>query len=194
MLIPGGRDVRGPLDGGDARVAVVACPPHPRQGGSRSDRRVRAVSDALAAADVACLRIDYGPWDEGYGERADAVAAVEWARERYERVGIFGYSFGGTVALLAAAAGDVDAVAALAPEARLASDLDAVSALSNLGVPVQVVYGERDETVAWRPLVEAAGDRGDDVVGLPADHFFVGHRDRVGETVATFLAAALAEG
>ncbi len=111
VLLPGGRDVRGTLsepDGNPAAV-VVACPPHPQHGGSRRDPRLVAVSDALVAADIACLRFDYGSWDEGHGERADVRNAIRWARDEYDGtdslpVGVFGYSFGASESLLASAA------------------------------------------------------------------------------------------
>ena len=187
VVIPGSRDVRGRLDRPDADCLVVACPPHPRHGGSRSDRRLRAVSDALAS-DVACLRFDYGPWDGGVGERTDAERALAWASERFERVGLFGYSFGAGVALRAAASPSVPvrACSALAPPAD-----DGVDRLDAIDCPVHVCYGERDDTVEWEPVVARARERGHTVDALPADHRFAGQLDAVGERVATFLTARL---
>ncbi|MBV0900527.1 alpha/beta hydrolase [Haloarcula salina] len=188
--IPGGRSVTGTLDRGDSDAVVVACPPHPQYGGSRSDRRLRAVSDAVAP-DIGCLRFDYGPWDEGRGERVDTENALRWASERYDAVGLFGYSFGAAVALCAAA--EVDpaarpaALSVLAPPARETDALDAVGALDELGCPVQVVVGERDDTVDWRPVAERAAALGHPVERLPADHHFLGQADRVGEVVGPFL-------
>ncbi|GAA0673335.1 alpha/beta hydrolase [Natronoarchaeum mannanilyticum] len=198
MILPGARDVRGRLDeasanGSEPDAAVVACPPHPEQGGSRSDPRLRAVADALGERGVDCLRFDYGPWDEGVGERADARDAVAWATERYDAVGLFGYSFGASVAVLAAADLDLRALSALAPTARLAPDLDAVAALDRIDCPAQVIVGERDDTVDWEPVAERAAELGHAVERLPADHFFVGRHDRVGELAAAFLASELRE-
>ena len=82
VLLPGARDVRATLDTPEADACVVACPPHPQMGGKRTDRRLQAVSDHLAP-DVACLRFDYGAWDEGRGEVADCRNALAWAREEY---------------------------------------------------------------------------------------------------------------
>ena len=198
VLVPGGRDVRATLDApdGEADACVVACPPHPQMGGRRTDRRLRAVSDALAERDVACLRFDYGPWAEGEGERTDARNALGWARERYDAVGLFGYSFGGAVALLAAAAESdegtpPDAAAVLAPAARLEAGLDAAGAVESVACPLQVVCGERDTTVDWEPVAERARGAGAEVVELSADHHFVGQDARVGEVVAGFLASRL---
>ena len=199
MLVPGGRDVRATLDDRGGDRIVVACPPHPQYGGNRSDGRLRAVSDALSERGVDCLRFDYGDWDEGRGERTDALNAVRWARRDYDRVGLFGYSFGAAVALAVAggreddAEGEagVDAVSVLSPPARIAPHLDAVAALSGVGVPTQVVYGARDDTVDWRPVVDRARELGFEVVELSADHFFVGQSKKVGEAAATFLSARL---
>ncbi|KDE58251.1 alpha/beta hydrolase [Halostagnicola sp. A56] len=204
VLIPGGRDVRGTLEeptfsdqAGERapNAIVVACPPHPQQGGSRSDQRLRAVSEALIEDGIACLRFDYGPWDEGYGEREDVRNAIRWADERYERVGVFGYSFGATLSLLATAALDPspDAVAALAPTARLADDLDALEAMDGLEPPTHVLYGERDTTAEWKPVVECARERGDETTALAGDHFFVGAQDDIASTVASFFMRTLLE-
>ena len=190
VVVPGDRDVRASLDSPDADACVVACPPHPQMGGSRTDGRLRAVSDALAP-EVACLRIDYGSWDGGHGERTDTLAALEWVREEYERVALFGYSFGGTVALLAAAEDPPLAVSALAPTASLDDDLDAVAALERIECPVQVVYGERDSTADWGPVVERARELGCAVDSVPGDHFFVGQGSKVGELAASFLKGSL---
>jgi alpha/beta superfamily hydrolase len=203
VVVPGGRDVRGTLDRPDQPESstddvVVACPPHPQLGGDRRDRRLRAVSDALRDRGVACLRIDYGRWDEGRGERTDARNALEWARgrERYDRVGLFGYSFGAAVSLLVAA-DEVDvrglaAVAVLAPPAVLgATSASVPDALAGIACPLQVVYGERDDTVDWEPVVERARDRGAAVEGMGADHHCVGQGETVAEFVGEFLAREL---
>ncbi|QSG05163.1 alpha/beta hydrolase [Halapricum desulfuricans] len=190
--IPGGRDVRGVRDGPEgADSIVVACPPHPQQGGSRADSRLGSVADALAERSIATLRFDYGPWDEGRGEVTDAVAACRWARERYDRVGLFGYSFGGGVAILAAPEAEPDALSVLAPAATI-GDRDVAAAVAGVGVPMQVLVGERDETVAWQRVLEAARERGATVEVVGGDHFFVGQRDRIAETVASWLARELA--
>ncbi|MFY4811659.1 alpha/beta hydrolase [Haloarcula sp. AONF1] len=188
--IPGGRDVAASLARPESDAIVVACPPHPQYGGKRSDTRLQAVSDVLAP-DVGCLRFDYGAWDEGRGERADAENALTWADERYGAVGLFGYSFGAAVALCAAAEADSDAgpavLSVLAPPASLTEHLDGTAALDAIDCPVQVVIGERDDTVDWEPVVDRATELGQAVERLPADHHFVGQSGRVGETVGPFL-------
>ncbi|MEF8856574.1 MAG: dienelactone hydrolase family protein [Haloplanus sp.] len=191
LTLPGGRDVRASLDtDGPADALVVACPPHPQHGGTRHDGRLTAVSNALPTH-VDCLRIDYGPWDEGWGERTDAENAVAWATERYERVGLFGYSFGGGVALLTAAGATVDAVAALSPVARMDDGTDVAAAASRIDAPLWIGYGTRDTTVDAEDVAETARNAGGTVETFDADHFFVGQETQVGDRVSAFLGDVL---
>lgn len=189
VVLPGGREVRGTLDG-DGETVVVACPPHPQHRGHRGDARLIAVTEALSEREIACLRFDYGEWDEGYGEREDARNAIRWASERFDSVGVFGFSFGGAIAILAAASVEetLVGVSALAPASRVNEDLDAAAAVSDLEEPLQVIYGTRDSTAEWKPVVEAATNADAAVEKLSADHFFIGKHERIGESVAGFFA------
>ena len=186
LAIPGGRDVRASLDGENGEVVLVACPPHPRHGGTRHDGRLTAVADALPER-IDCLRFDYGPWDDGRGERTDAANACAWAAERYDRVGCFGYSFGGGVALLAAAETAFDAVAVLSPVAHLDDGTDVTAAVARVDAPLWVGYGTRDTTVDAERVAGAARETGGTVETFAADHFFVGQEAMVGERVAAFV-------
>lgn len=191
LSLPGARDVRATLDGDrEYESVVVACPPHPQFGGNRQDSRLRAVADELTERGVACLRFDYGQWDDGRGERRDVRTALGWARKRYDRVGLFGFSFGGTMAILAATPADdeptPDVLSVLAPAAQVADD-ELVSALGTIDCPVQVVYGERDDTAEWEPIVQRARNLGYTVESVSADHFFVGQEKAVADFVSSFL-------
>lgn len=191
VVVPSDRDVRDRLARPDADRCVVACPPHPQMGGSRSDARLRAVSDAL---ECACLRFDYGPWDGGPGELSDARAAYDWTREEFGAVGLFGYSFGGCIALVAAARESAAgrppfAVATLSPADRITDEIDAVAAVDDIDCPVAVVYGERDATVDAHAVAERVRARGGTVEAVGADHFFVGQTEKVARLVAEFLSA-----
>ena len=192
VLVPGARDVEATLDEPDAGASscVVMCPPHPQHAGHRGDDRLEAVSEYLVERGIAALRFDYGDWDEGTGEREDARNALRWASERYDTVGIFGFSFGGSIAALAAATTDVGLCAAslLAPTVELPAGLNAADALADISAPLQVVYATRDSTADWEPVVEAARDLDCEVAELDADHFFIGKFDTVAEAVGPFLA------
>lgn len=194
VLVPGARDVRGTLDRVSetdrAEAVVVACPPHPQHGGSRSNRHLAAIGEAMNERGVDCLRFDYGEWAEGSGEQADARNAVDWAAERYARVGLFGYSFGGQIAILVAGdSSTIDALSALAPHQD--SELDPASVVARVECPSQLVYGARDDTADWEPVAAAAREANWTLAELDADHLFVGRSEQVAETVADFLASHL---
>jgi len=195
VLVPGRRDVRGTLvrasNTPDAveNSVLVACPPHPKDGGGRHDRRLRVISDAITAEGIDCLRIDYGEWAGGDGERTDVGNAIRWAADRYEHVGVVGYSFGGAIALLATADCDrpLTGVAALAPAAHVGDDLDAVAALADVDVPVLVLYGARDTAVNWQPIVERAQNAEHEVTEIVTDHYFIGKQDHLADATAGFF-------
>lgn len=191
VLVPGGRSIEATLDepDDDASVCVVACPPHPQYGGHRGDRRLTAIGEYLAAHGVATLRFDYGAWDRGIAEREDARNALRWAAERYDRVGIVGFSFGGAMAALAAATTEVDlcGVVLLAPAAQVNEDVAPSDLFDDIHAPLRLVYGTRDTTAEWKPFYRAAEDRDVSVVSMDADHFFVGQSGKVAAAVGEFL-------
>ena len=193
VVVPGVRDVRGSLDEpeGETDGVIVACPPHPQFDGNRNDNRLVALSEYLTDHGIACLRYDYSDWDEGYGEREDARNAVRFARERYDSVGIFGFSFGGAIATLAGVDENVDVIALLAPASRLTDELDAAAALDDVEVPLKVLYGTRDDLADWEPLVERADELGFETEEFPADHFFIGQEQKVANRLGEFLVARL---
>lgn len=222
------RDIRGTLDraasgeadaeepterAGDAiggsRAVVIACPPHPQYGGSRSDPRLRAVSERLRSNGIDCLRFDYGPWAEGIGERDDSLTVIEWAHERYEQVGLFGYSFGGAVGVLAAAGDDIGdrdsarpaeepdrprptvaALCVLAPAAELAG-VSIPDVIGAVDVPAAIVYGTEDVTVDWASVVAAAHRAGWTVTELPSNHQFTGYRSAAAAAITDHFQGTL---
>jgi alpha/beta superfamily hydrolase len=192
LRIAGDRDLRATVDTPESDACVVACPPHPQMGGSRTDAKLRAVGETLAESHVACLRFDYGSWDGGVGEQRDVRNALVHARDEYATVGLFGYSFGAGVSLLAAADSDPQpaAMAVLAPPASVGAN-ETVPALDAIECPLQVVYGERDTTVDWEPVVERARELGLAVESVPGDHFFVGQTGQVASRIGEFLTAQL---
>lgn len=191
VLIPGARRVEATLDepADDARTCVVACPPHPQFGGHRGDGRLVAVADYLTDRGIAVLRFDYGEWDEGRGEREDTLNALRWADERYDRVGLFGFSFGGTMAALAAAETAVPlcGIALLGPAAQVGADFDASATMGRIDAPIHLVYGTRDTTAEYEPFLRAAEPTGASTEAIEADHFFVGQSAKVASAVGGFL-------
>lgn len=192
VRIQGERPLNGTITLPDAARCVVACPPHPNYGGSRRDTRVKAVSKALAEQSIACLRFDYGDWDDAEGEQDDIKRAIRWAADRHDSVGLFGYSFGASLALIVAATVTVDALAVLAPAATTEgfSVTDAMKELPR-PLPLFIIVGTRDTTVDWEPVVVAAKDRDAGITELESDHFFIGKETAIGRKLTGFFSGHL---
>ena len=186
VVIPGGRDVRATRDAATdpdpPETLIVACPPHPLHGGSRHDRRLRAIAEAVTEAGVDCLRLDYGAYDAGRGECSDVERTVEWAYDRAECVGLVGYSFGGAVALCAAGRGvansptnansptdanspTIAGVVALAPPPQLpvAAGADYTLKEANPSTPEGDGHGgDERETTEWSAVTALSALTGSD--------------------------------
>ena len=181
-------------DGGEI-PGVVLCHPHPLYGGSMHNNVVFAVCGALNAAGIAALRFNFrgvgastGRFDDGKGEQDDARAALDVLAGRKEidagRLGLMGYSFGGTVALaMGKDEARVKALAAVSP-------VLIPGFLSGVEKPVFLISGTHDHVVTPQALhQEAAG------MALPAkvevvedvDHFWWGYEDEMGYKLATFF-------
>ena len=138
---------------GPPGVAAVICHPHPLFGGTLQNKVVHTLARTLRAAGAATLRFNFrgagaseGTHDGGAGETQDALAAVAWARARWPDAPLVlaGFSFGGAVAIRAAAA------AAPAWLITVAPAVDRVD-LERLALPRcawLVVQGDADDIVA----------------------------------------------
>jgi alpha/beta superfamily hydrolase len=132
-----------------------------------------------------------GEYDEGGGERADALAVVRYVRAQWphQRVYLGGFSFGGAVALAVAREADPAGLVTVAPAiARLPSDFEPPSCRWLL------VHGEADDIVPAPPVVAWAAR-----LPLPPQivlvdgvgHFFHGHLQALTDAVTTFFAPEL---
>ena len=97
---------------------VVLC--HGFTSNRYSRGRFPAVMQALAARGISSLAFDFGGCGESdddvltlEGQVSDLLEVMAWAREHgYQRLGLYGHSLGGSIVLLAAARGQVQALAA----------------------------------------------------------------------------------
>ena len=150
---------------------------------------------AFILTDFAALRFNFrgtegsdGEYDKGEGEKDDALAAIEWAAERYpgEPLWIAGFSFGAAMAVKAAAERPVDGLVSVAPAiSRFASGLDVQP-----GCPWLVVQGDLDELVDVEETIEWVNtlDPGPELEVLEgAEHFFHGRLVDLRKSVVEFI-------
>jgi alpha/beta superfamily hydrolase len=183
-------------EGHDGAVAAcVLCHPHPQYGGSMRSVVIGELFRELPAHGVTCLRFNFrgvegsgGAWDEGRGERADVVAALDALAARtagLEPLVLAGWSFGADMAL-STLDPRIAAWLVIAPPLHFVDDPDAVGRDPR---PKQFVIGERDQVSALDRVRSATAEWNAttiEVVG-GADHFFLGRTDRVVSAARDFI-------
>ena len=177
------------------RVVGVVCHPHPLHGGTMHNKVVHSLARAMQQTGIPTLRFNFrgvgaseGVYADGVGEADDALAAIAWARVRWncEALWLAGFSFGAAVALQVCAAASPAALVTVAPPVgRLLVD-----PVARPGCPWLVVQGDRDELVdfatvqawvgAYDPPPEFAPMHG-------AEHFFHGRLGELRSVVIDFL-------
>ncbi|HEY0942854.1 MAG TPA: alpha/beta fold hydrolase [Steroidobacter sp.] len=175
-------------------VAVV-CHPHPLYGGTMTNKVVYSLAKAFNEAGIAAVRFNYrgvgastGTYDDGNGETADALAVLEWAAQRWPgaRLCVGGFSFGGAVAIRAAAARDVARLVTIAPAIRRVS----VDESSLPQCPWLIVQGDRDELVDPSDIqqwAQALPESPSLVMLNGVEHFFHGRLNELRQVVVRWL-------
>ena len=189
----------------DPIAGVVFCHPHPQFGGTMDAPLVLALTDAMVAANLAVIRFNFrgvgqseGESGTGEAEVADALGAMDALRETLGEapLGLAGWSFGGAVAIRAAAADElwracVAIAPAVAPRAGITSGLPSPEEL-RVKVPLLIVVGANDQNVspdACRDWANGAGARFEVMPG--ANHFFWAKYDDLAKTVCEFFIEVL---
>ena len=139
-------------EGPPALVAVL-CHPHPLFGGTLHNKVVHTLSRSFRAAGAAALRFNFrgvgasaGTHDGGVGETDDAHSAVALVRARWPDAALVlgGFSFGGAVAMRAAAAASPAWLVSVAP----AIDRVPLDGFTAPGCPWLIVQGDADDVVS----------------------------------------------
>lgn len=185
-----------PAEAGAGPVpGVVLCHPHPQYGGNMNNSVTHAVSRALAAKGITALLFNFrgvglseGAYSHGRGETEDARAAISFltGREGIDRfkLGLMGYSFGGTIALAAGLQDSaVKAVAAVSPP-----EMPEFSGPK----PRLVVCGSKDTLVSASGILQEkdriTGDGSGSVKIIEgADHFWGGYEGELAALVVFFF-------
>jgi alpha/beta superfamily hydrolase len=183
---------------GEAEIvgAAVVCHPHPQHGGTMHNKVAYTLARAFVRSGFETLRFNFrgteaseGQYDDGIGELDDALAALNWMRERRPSgpLWLAGFSFGAAIAIRAAVKVEVNGLVSVAPAvSRLADDM-----AHQPECPWLVVQGDEDElvdieeTLAWLNALEPGPEL---LVVAGAEHFFHGRLNDVREAVMDFIA------
>jgi alpha/beta superfamily hydrolase len=172
---------------GTPRAAAVLCHPHPQYGGTMRSIVISALFEALPARGVTCLRFNFrgvedstGFFDEGRGERADALTALrELASEVSDTLPLVvaGWSFGADVTL-SITDERVRAWLAIAPPLHYTGDRPPVADDARAK---HHVLAEHDEVRSPETIERAVADWQTTTLEIVpgASHFFVGRTDHV---------------
>lgn len=183
-----------------ARLAAVLCHPHPLFGGTLHNKVVHTLARALREGGAATLRFNFrgvgaseGAHDGGAGETADALAAVAAARARWpgSPLVLAGFSFGGAIAIRAAAAGEPQWLIAVAP----AVDRVSLEGFVPPSCPWLIVQGDADEVVIPASVIDWAARCAPQarlrVLG-GVGHFFHGHLHQLADCISADWPSTLA--
>jgi alpha/beta superfamily hydrolase len=181
------------------RVIGVVCHPHPLHGGTMQNKVVHTAARAMQEAGAATVRFNFrgvgaseGRYDQGVGELADALAAIDWARQHFEcdALWLAGFSFGAAIALQAATQGarPLRLVTIAPPVGRIITQ-----PIPRPQCPWLIVQGDQDELIELAAVQQwAAGyapaPRLQVIEG--AEHFFHGKLAQLRETVLGFVREA----
>jgi alpha/beta superfamily hydrolase len=188
------------IDSVDAtpRAIAVVCHPHPLQQGTMQNKVVTTVARAFAQLGAHALRFNFrgvgaseGRYADGVGERADALAAIAWSRDRWPGLDLYlgGFSFGAAIALAVAAEARASGLVTIAPP------LDRLPAgFVPPGCPWLLIHGVADDVVpfaATEARLATFGVRPQVVAMKEAGHFFHGRLLEVGEAITSFFGPKL---
>ncbi len=196
---------QGPSSGQGLFPAVVVCHPHSLYGGNMYNGVVVTICEALSRQGIAALRFNFrgvgssgGQFGGGVNEREDVRAALEFLSSEavvdQEKIGLAGYSFGGSVALPVAL--EEKRVACLALVSPALTD-SGWGELEKLTRPKLTIVGGIDSVIQmdrFQQYIKAARNPTEYHVVPGADHFWGAHEDElVGEVVAFFNARFAAD-
>ncbi len=194
--LPAGTEAGQRLADGDAPARFgVVCHPHPLYGGTLDNKVVHTLARAFVELGVPAIRFNFrgvggsaGRYDEGCGETADVLAVIAYGRERWPGAALWlgGFSFGGAVAVRAAAQARPERLVAVAPGVTRVAMADVASP----ACPWLIVQGDADDVIepaavlAWAQRQATAPTVR---VLAGAGHFFHGRLHELRTTVLDFL-------
>ncbi len=185
--------------------AVVVCHPHSLYGGNMQNNVVMAICEAVSQQGMAAFRFNFrgvdgsgGQFGGGIAERDDIRAALEFVvvSEKMDagKVGLAGYSFGGSVALPVALEEERIRHLALVSPALTESGWQQLEKYSR---PKLVIVGGNDSVIRleqFQQLARAAHKPAEYQTITGADHFWGGYELEIARKVADFFVAGFGLG
>jgi len=173
----------------------VICHPHPLYGGALDNKVVWALARAFQQLGAPTIRFNFrgvgasaGAHDNGRGEVGDAAAAIAAGAERWPHAALWlaGFSFGGVVALRAAAVAQPACLVTVAPGITKSD----VSDVPRPECPWLIVQGDADDVVpeqavsAWALTLAPPPE----LRVLPgAGHYFHGRINELRDVIVDFM-------
>ncbi len=185
------------------QLVALVCHPHPQYGGTMHTKVVFRVAAALVDLGFPTLRFNFrgvgrstGVYDNGRGERDDAVCALDWLAARYPGVPIClgGFSFGAWVGL---PVGCDDARVRQLLGVGVPVRLFSIDALAHCEKPKLIVQGQLDEygpLDAVAPWFERLPPPKRLEVVPGADHFFTRQQTALYDAIVAYFHAGLPSG
>jgi uncharacterized protein len=183
-----------PQDVAPAAAFGVICHPHPLFGGTLDNKVVYSLARAFHDLGMPTIRFNFrgvgksaGSFADGDGETEDALAVVAAGREKWPDAALWlaGFSFGGAVAVRAAAQANPERLVTVAPAIRRVS----LAGVAMPTCPWLIVQGDHDDLVNHAEVIEWASQLAHppEIVLLPGvEHFFHGKLNELRDAVTTF--------
>jgi len=187
------------VSSGPAVATAVICHPHPLQQGTMTNKVVTTLARTFARLGADAVRFNFrgvgksaGTHAGGLGERDDALAVVEWCRQRWPQRPLYlgGFSFGAAVAAAIAARAAPEGLVTVAPAVAALRDDFVAPHCSWL-----LIHGEADDVVPPGPVLQwcAGLPAPPKIVLLPGvGHFFHGRLAAITEAVTEVFGAEFA--
>lgn len=185
-----------PLDSESTpRAVVVFAHPHPQQGGTMHSKIVYRGAKAFSAMGCAVLRFNFrgvgrsaGTFDEGQGELADYLAALDYAEKQYPGLPLYaaGYSFGAWIAMNA---GATDPRVGVLLGIALPTQREMTAVITS-EKPKFLIHAERDTLIPVKEMWRFYGKLSEpkELVVIDAtDHLFDGKTREVGDAIIDLL-------
>jgi len=156
---------------GNSSVWVLLCPPHPLYGGSKDDFRLVFIAQKLAKNGIGALCIDYHGYSYGVKEVDDVLSTILYLRNKTNKVGLIGYSFGAVVASIASTKTSVKGLVLMS----LLKKVNGLEANINSPCPKLFIHGRYDTIAPYTDFEnlynEAKGNK--KKIILETDHFYL---------------------